>query len=202
MLEVDGPGVRDGLAPEFRKIWHPLPGSNCASLVLGRQHQAGFWQRVLRADAFNTLSREHLEVEVREERHAGANVVHVRSRNEVNPIRVCSCPEAIVDAPACRIGEWTRLRDGNLIVMNSTRTNGFWLMFTDLRAEMRPAPAHCAAPATPIAAHCAAPAMPIARHRDNGCHAAELRISSVTNISPSNVYCPGDLSQAVIAARR
>merc|ERR1719329_1187057 len=99
VLEVGGPAVREGAAAELRRIVHGVPTyaeefDQCPPLLLGRAQQSGFWQRLLCDEAYNSLSRQHLQIEV----HSGGACKDgsedvdfcVRNLSDLNPIRVCA----------------------------------------------------------------------------------------------------------------
>merc|ERR1719163_2286021 len=101
VLEVGGPAVRRGAAPELRRIVHGVPTYTeelalCPPLLLGRAQQSGFWQRLLCDEAYNSLSRQHLQIEVCGAINGtpsdGYDDIEfcVRNLSDLNPIRVCA----------------------------------------------------------------------------------------------------------------
>lgn len=132
-LEACGPGVHEELPARARCIAFapPDPGRQLySSLVLGRAHQLDFWQEVLRFEAFNTLSRQHLEVQTW--RAAGDRFSFlVRSLSDVSPIRVRIAGVHTADLTR---GEQQQLTHGDEIVMNFDTACTFWLVFHNLKA--------------------------------------------------------------------
>jgi serine/threonine protein kinase len=144
VLEVGGPAVRQGAASELRRIVHGAPihveesGEWCPPLLLGRGQQSGFWQRLLIEEAYNSLSRQHLQIEV----CSGSGSVkensedvefNVRNLSDLNPIRVCARAEDGFDAcPALAQGEKRRLRHGDTIVVNPSKEHMLFLVFEHL----------------------------------------------------------------------
>merc|ERR1719453_2680241 len=101
VLEVGGPAVRPGAAAELRRIVHGVPTHTeefemCPPLLLGRAQQSGFWQRLLCDEAYNSLSRQHLQIEVYSGSSSGKDGSEeevdfcVRNLSDLNPIRVCT----------------------------------------------------------------------------------------------------------------
>jgi hypothetical protein len=122
-----GPGRDNGLEPRLY-----------SSLIIGRAHQLDFWQDVLRPEAFNTLSRQHFEVQTW--RSQGSGVVFsflVRNLSDVNPVHVRSGPQETADEPPTLLNhsEQRHLLDGDEIVLNIGQEHAFWLIFRDLTAS-------------------------------------------------------------------
>jgi len=144
VLEVGGAAVRDGVAAELRRIFHGSSAaqqSPCPLLILGRAHQSGFWQRILRSEAFNTLSRQHLEIETLDSQDGtegpSLHISSVRNLSDSNPIRVCpDLEDATIDesAPLER-NERRSLRHGDRIVVNPSQENMLWLWFQEIRPD-------------------------------------------------------------------
>lgn len=145
VFEVCGPAVYE-LPLERRRIAYSPPPENdvdglYSSLILGRAHQLGFWQEVLHNDAFNTLSREHFEVQTWRNDHpkdglqtSALFTFLVRNLSDVNPIHVRSCPESTMEEPASMLalGEQRLLLDGDEIILNFDQEHTFWLTLRDL----------------------------------------------------------------------
>lgn len=141
VLEVGGPAVRRGAAAELRRIVHGVPTHTeeveaCPPLLLGRAQQSGFWQRLLCDEAYNSLSRQHLQIEVvKGTSKAGTDDVEfcVRNLSDLNPIRVCTRVEDGFDAyPALERDERRLLCHGDTIVVNPSRDHMLWLVFEHL----------------------------------------------------------------------
>lgn len=148
VLEVCGPGVNDQVPIEGRRIPYaaPLPGEGLDpelynSLIVGRAYQLDFWQEVLNSEAFNTLSRQHFEMQVWRGIGVAAGCSFlVRNLSDVNPVHVRSGPQETADEPAVVLerGEQRHLLDGDEIVLNFDQQHTFWLIFRDLtRATAR-----------------------------------------------------------------
>jgi len=143
VLEVGGPAVRHGAAPELRRIVHGVPthtdeASLCPSLLLGRAQQSGFWQRLLSDEAYNSLSRQHLQIEVRGDVLEGSDDVQfcVRNLSDLNPIRVCARVEDGFDAyPPLAKGELRDISHGDTIVANPSKDHMLWLVFEHLSSS-------------------------------------------------------------------
>lgn len=138
-LELGGAAVRGGLAAKDRRIVHGPPrsagGGPCPPLLLGRTQQPHFWQTVLSAEAFNALSRHHLQIEVSGEGSPRSSAVfHARNLSEAYPIRVCSCanPEDFEAVRPLAVGERSPLAHGNIIVLNPSHGSSVKLLFLDL----------------------------------------------------------------------
>lgn len=157
-LEVGGTAVREGIASEHRRILHGPPltmvapvatGSSsksedpkensasapCPPFLLGRAQQSGFWQRLLVEEAFHALSRQHLQIEVSEERGSGAPLFFVRNLSERNPIRVCGSLEDAESSPALARDQRRPLSCGDVIMVNPNRGSTLWLVFRDMMAR-------------------------------------------------------------------
>jgi len=142
VLEVGGPAVRHGAAAELRRIVHGVPLETelelCPPLLLGRAQQSGFWQRLLCDEAYNSLSRQHLQIEVYNgsgSTREGAEDVEfcVRNLSDLNPIRVCTRVEDGFDAyPALAKDEVRLLCHGDTIVVNPSKDHMLWLVFEHL----------------------------------------------------------------------
>jgi len=141
VLEVGGPAVRQGAAAELRRIVHGVPTRSdelelCPPLLLGRAQQSGFWQRLLCDEAYNSLSRQHLQIEVYNgsTREDSDDVEFcVRNLSDLNPIRVCARVEDGFDAyPAIAKGELRRICHGDTIVVNPSKDHMLWLVFEHL----------------------------------------------------------------------
>jgi len=138
-LELGGAAVRGGLAAKDRRIVHGPPrsagGGPCPPLLLGRTQQPNFWQKVLSVEAFNALSRHHLQIEVSGKGSPRSSTVfHARNLSEAHPIRVCSCAN-LEDIEAVRplaLGERSPLLHGNIIVLNPSHGSSVKLLFLDL----------------------------------------------------------------------
>jgi serine/threonine protein kinase len=144
VLEVGGPAVRGGATPELRRIVHGVPveneSENCPPLLLGRAQQSGFWQRVLLDEAYNSLSRQHLQIEVSKETTRSSRTEFcVRNLSELNPIRVCSSRGKVEDGfdahPALEKGETKPLQHGDAIVVNPSKDHMLWLVFEHLSSS-------------------------------------------------------------------
>jgi len=142
VLEVCGPAVDARLPIEDRCIQFALPPSGngedpqlYSSLMIGRAHQLDFWQAVLYAEAFNTLSRQHFEVQTW--RSGGGVSFLVRNLSDVNPVHVRSgAEETAAEPPAVlECSEQRHLLDGDEIVLNFEQEHTFWLIFRDLTAS-------------------------------------------------------------------
>lgn len=141
VLEVGGPAVRQGAAAELRRIVHGVPIVDdevelCPPLLLGRAQQSGFWSRLLCEEAYNSLSRQHLQIEVCSAgTDGGAADIEfcVRNLSDLNPIRVCARVEDGFDAyPALAKGELRRICHGDTIVVNPSKEHMLWLVFEHL----------------------------------------------------------------------
>jgi hypothetical protein len=142
VLEVGGPAVRPGAAAELRRIVHGMPvdaneSEQCPTLLLGRAQQSGFWQRLLCDEAYNSLSRQHLQIEVCRHADLPEEVEFcVRNLSELNPIRVCSRMEDGFDAnPPLEKGETRPLHHGDAIVVNPSKDHMLWLVFEHLSSN-------------------------------------------------------------------
>jgi len=138
-LELGGAAVRGGLAAKDRRIVHGPPRSAgcgpCPALLLGRTQQPNFWQKVLSAEAFNALSRHHLQIEASGEGSPRTSAVfHARNLSEAHPIRVCRCAnqEDIEAVRPLAVGERSPLAHGNIIVLNPSHGSSVKLLFLDL----------------------------------------------------------------------
>jgi len=150
VLEVHGPACFDQVPTERRRIAYsedPSTGHESqlySSLIVGRAHQLDFWQQVLHSDAFNTLSRQHFEVQTWRTSMPSEGLPRgrvafsflVRNLSDINPIYVQSGPEGpvVFDPSASTLakGEQRHLLDGDKIVMNINQDHTFWLIFRDL----------------------------------------------------------------------
>jgi len=145
VLEVCGQAVRYQVPVEQRRIAYAPPPRECEdmprlfnSLVIGRAHQLDFWQEVLRDGAFNTLSRQHFEIQTWRSPGAVAPFSFlVRNLSDVNPVHVRSGPEETAEDPPSLLqrGEQRHLLDGDEIVLNIDQEHTFWLIFRDLTAS-------------------------------------------------------------------
>eukprot|EP00927_Polykrikos_kofoidii_P060953 TRINITY_DN55851_c0_g1_i1.p1 TRINITY_DN55851_c0_g1~~TRINITY_DN55851_c0_g1_i1.p1 ORF type:complete len:787 (+),score=161.80 TRINITY_DN55851_c0_g1_i1:112-2361(+) len=159
VLEVCGPAVREQIPVESRRIAYAPPTEDnvvdnaehrlYSSLIIGRAHQLEFWQEVLRGEAFNTLSRQHFEVQTWRsfprfqggyDVSASNNVAPfsflVRNLSDVNPVHVRSGPQETAEDPAfLNRGEQRHLLDGDEIVLNIDQEHTFWLIFRDFTAS-------------------------------------------------------------------
>jgi len=144
VLEVGGPAIRAVASPELRRIVHGVPveseSENCPPLLLGRAQQSGFWQRVLLDEAYNSLSRQHLQIEVSMESTRSARTEFcVRNLSELNPIRVCASRGRVEDGfdaqPALAKGETRLLHHGDAIVVNPSKDHMLWLVFEHLSSS-------------------------------------------------------------------
>mmetsp|Transcript_71739 Transcript_71739/g.138638 ORF Transcript_71739/g.138638 Transcript_71739/m.138638 type:complete len:552 (+) Transcript_71739:73-1728(+) len=141
-LELGGAAVRGGLAAKDRRIVHGPPrsagGGPCPPLLLGRTQQPKFWQNVLSAEAFNALSRHHVQIEVYGEGSPRSSAVfHARNLSEAQPIRICSSA-SLEDIEAVRplaVGERSPLAHGNIIVLNPSHGSSVKLLFLDLTVQ-------------------------------------------------------------------
>jgi len=138
-LEVGGTALRDGATAAQRRIVHGprAVGEACLPLVLGRSPQWNFWQRLLIDEAFQGLSRQHLQIEASEVALSGADslVFHVRNLSERSPIRVTSSMEDNNSNDGARPLEKDQrrlLHHGDLITINPNRGRTLWLVFRDL----------------------------------------------------------------------
>lgn len=145
MLEVGGPAVRADATQELRRIAHGPPGPNegirltqadlCPPLLLGRSQQPGFWQRLLCEEAFNALSRQHLQIEACEQSN-GETGFCVRNLSDLNPIRLFHGPddngkqEEYDSQPPLLFNERRLLANGDTIVVNPSQDHMLWLVFT------------------------------------------------------------------------
>merc|ERR1712176_394907 len=96
----------------------------------GRAQQQAFWQRLLIGDAFNALSRSHLQIDVSDDR--GSTCFFVTNLSERNPIRVCGGFEDVDCASPLALNEQRPVAHGDVIVVNPNRGNTLWLVFRDL----------------------------------------------------------------------
>lgn len=137
-LEVGGEAVRIGIHSQHRRIVHgpATLQEPCPALLLGRAHQQGFWNRLLIDEAFNALSRQHLQIDVLEALStAGTSVTFsVRNFSERNPIRVVgSLDDVGVDATRpLEPDQPFALNHGDVIWLNTSRGSTLWLVFLDL----------------------------------------------------------------------
>jgi hypothetical protein len=145
ILEVCGPGVHE-VPLERRRIAYSPPVDDeegqrhlYSALLVGRAHQLDFWQEVLHNEAFNTLSRQHFEVQTwrsasKEGSYSEASFSFlVRNLSDVNPVHVRSGPEETTeDTSMLEKGEQRHLLDGDEIVLNLNQEHTFWLIFRDL----------------------------------------------------------------------
>eukprot|EP00927_Polykrikos_kofoidii_P077937 TRINITY_DN7481_c0_g2_i2.p1 TRINITY_DN7481_c0_g2~~TRINITY_DN7481_c0_g2_i2.p1 ORF type:complete len:468 (-),score=75.72 TRINITY_DN7481_c0_g2_i2:339-1742(-) len=145
VLEAGGTAVREGLLPEYRRIVHGPPTLTndselepCPTLLLGRAQQQAFWQRLLIEEAFNALSRQQFQIEVRNTPSGATSSTSfcVRNLSVRNPTRVCRRLEDGAVEAACPMEcrECRNLVHGDAIVVNPNRGNTLWLVFTDLQA--------------------------------------------------------------------
>lgn len=145
VFEINGPAVYDVPLDRRRIAYSPPPENDIdglySSLILGRAHQLGFWQEVLHQDAFNTLSREHFEVQTwrnvatKDGLHSSETFTFlVRNLSDVNPIHVRGCPESTMGEPSSLLarGEQRLLLDGDEIILNFDQEHTFWLTLRDL----------------------------------------------------------------------
>lgn len=142
VLEVCGPAVHEEVPLEQRRIAYspPLEDDSLqphlySSLIVGRAHQLNFWQEVLHNEAFNTLSRQHFEVQTW--RNVSREVPFsflVRNLSDVNPIHVRGGPEETTEDPPVMLakGEQRHLLDGDEILLNIDQEHTFWIIFCDL----------------------------------------------------------------------
>jgi len=144
VLEVCGPAVYDQVPVEQRQISYCPPAEQeggeqqlYSSLVVGRAHQLDFWHEVLHNDAFNTLSRQHFEVQTWRCTSASRFSFLVRNLSDVNPVHVRGGPEETTEDPPSMLdkNEQRHLLDGDEIVMNLNQEHTFWLIFRDLTAS-------------------------------------------------------------------
>lgn len=139
ILEVCGPAVQEVPIDRRRLAFSPPIEQNelYSALLVGRAHQLDFWQEVLHLEAFNTLSRQHFEVQtwrsVSSNSEASFSFL-VRNLSDVNPIHVRGGPEDTLEEINSSLakGEQRHLLDGDEIVLNLDQENTFWLIFRDL----------------------------------------------------------------------
>lgn len=136
-LEVGGTALRDGAMAAQRRIVHGprAVGEACLPLVLGRSHQWTFWQNLLIDEAFQGLSRQHLQIEASEVAVSGTDalVFHVRNLSERSPITVTSSMEDNSSGNRPLEKDQRRLlHHGDLITINPNRGRTLWLVFRDL----------------------------------------------------------------------
>mmetsp|Transcript_129879 Transcript_129879/g.225749 ORF Transcript_129879/g.225749 Transcript_129879/m.225749 type:complete len:954 (-) Transcript_129879:292-3153(-) len=137
-LEAGGPGVRSTAPPELRRIVHGRPANDetelCPPLLLGRAQQSSFWQRLLHEEAYNSLSRQHLQIEAWEE-SPGELSFCVKNLSDLNPIRVCTSPTSgLTENPAMQKDEKRLLCHGDMIVVNPSKDNMLFLVFRHISA--------------------------------------------------------------------
>jgi len=141
VLEVCGPAVHEEVPVEQRRIAYSPPQDDSlqphlySSLIVGRAHQLDFWHEVLHNDAFNTLSRQHFEVQTwRSISKEAPFSFLVRNLSDVNPIHVRGGPEETTEEPPVMLskGEQRHLLDGDEILLNLDQDHTFWLIFRDL----------------------------------------------------------------------
>ena len=153
-LDVGGTAVRDGIAARHRRIVHgPLREASgqglCPPLLLGRAQQTGFWQSLLVQEAYDALSRQHLQIEAHQGEGRGPTTFSVRNLSERNPVRVCSNLEAMENARPLDKDEVVVLSHGDVIGVNPNRGSTLWLIFRDLMAG-RSCATKSAPPAGPV----------------------------------------------------
>lgn len=142
VLEVRGPAVHEQIPVERRRIPFvpPCDGEGreprlYSSLILGRAHQHSFWSEVLHCEAFDTLSRQHLEVQTWSVGSFGRYSFRVRNLSDVNHVHLRS--KGMVDEPpaALACGEQEHLLDGDELILNLCQDTTFSLVFRDVTAS-------------------------------------------------------------------
>lgn len=157
VLEIRGTAIQDHVPPDSLRIVHgPTVGKNYTQfepLTVGRGHDTDFWSDLLREEAFQSLSRDHLifeplavtGVSVRDLLRHGQRLaptgVTVRNLSGLRPIRVKSNVDAsanleaelLRDAEKLSGAEKRHLQHGDLIVLQSTKGCSLWFSFRDLR---------------------------------------------------------------------
>jgi len=158
ILEIGGRGVQEGVAGERKRIVHGPPqgaklGTPFEPLLLGRGHATGFWQRVLRESAFQSLSRDHVVFEpllvTTHQGEAGlgqgsvGSGVMVRSLSGRRPVRICTGADCAAtsgidenllrEAKPLEPEERRELQHGDVVVLNAGKGCTLWLTFLDLK---------------------------------------------------------------------
>mmetsp|Transcript_7948 Transcript_7948/g.17655 ORF Transcript_7948/g.17655 Transcript_7948/m.17655 type:complete len:814 (+) Transcript_7948:96-2537(+) len=154
-LDLFGSAVRHDGPLEERRIVHGCPVDQngeallVPSLVLGRSVQPDFWQNIVTQEAFNALSRQHLQLDVLPVRDAhgegpmvGVPAVYVKNFSEANPISlITSDGEAFAAegfGETLGVEERRLLRHGMVIELNRSKDNNLKMMFIDARVERPP----------------------------------------------------------------
>lgn len=136
-LKVEGPAVFEHVPDAERVLAFspPLdddPSQLYSSMVVGRAHQLEFWESVIDAHAFDTMSRQHFEIQTW--RSDSVHSFVVRNLSDVNPIRIQGCAASPAEhdvSLAMARDEQRHLLDGDRIIMNWGQATVFWLTFTD-----------------------------------------------------------------------
>jgi hypothetical protein len=154
VLEVCGPGVHEHLPLELRRIVYSPPkeaqshGSPYNSLIVGRANQLEFWQNLLRTEAFNTLSRQHFEIQTwrgvpADGAATGLFSFLARNLSETNQVHVSSGPPDGVEDATSKLAKFEQkhLLDGDWISLNLNQDHAFHMVFRDLTKSTSIAPA-------------------------------------------------------------
>lgn len=157
VLEVCGPGVHEHLPLELRRIVYSPPkeiqhqASPYSSLIVGRATQLEFWQNLLRTEAFNTLSRQHFEIQTwrgvpADGASSGIFSFLARNLSETNQVHVSSGPADGVEDATSKLAknEQRHLLDGDWISLNLNQDHAFHMVFRDLTKSTSIAPAKLA----------------------------------------------------------
>ncbi|CAE7682532.1 unnamed protein product [Symbiodinium sp. CCMP2592] len=144
-LEVGGECLRVDVPKEDLRIIHGPAISegkkigSCFPLLLGRSSQRSYWRRLLNENALNSLSRQHLQIEVSEEISLTSRnaAFYVRNLSASNPIRLCrtAAPEEVDSAAPLSHGGRRPIQHSDVIVLNPVQGVSLWLVFRDLFTE-------------------------------------------------------------------
>lgn len=130
-LEVGGSGVSEGIPRDQCCIYHgPAPSQpdDCPPLVVGRNYRPEFWQSVLCEDAYYSLSRRHLQIEVESGPAERPLSFFVTNLSDRNPIYVHDGHET--SAQSLGMMDRMQLCHNDVILVNCK----LWLLFQELRA--------------------------------------------------------------------
>lgn len=142
VLRVEGPVVFDHVPHADRFLAYAPPPEDdpsllYSSMIVGRAHQLAFWERVIHAHAFDTMSRQHFEIQTW--RNDSKYSFVVRNLSDVNPIRIQGGGGGKDDDVSLAFGrdEQRHLLDGDRIIMNWGQEHVFWFSFNDLTRSTR-----------------------------------------------------------------
>mmetsp|Transcript_64565 Transcript_64565/g.120198 ORF Transcript_64565/g.120198 Transcript_64565/m.120198 type:complete len:801 (-) Transcript_64565:103-2505(-) len=156
-LEVRGPALREDADPEVCRIVHGYPAIAenqgeavlVPPLILGRSIQPEYWQQLLSQEAFNALSRQHLQLDVGpvsgSQNEAPVPGVYVTNFSEANPVSLYPAdglPKgsegmwSSMGSDVLAVEERRLLRHRTVIELNRSKDNNLWLLFLDARLAL------------------------------------------------------------------